>query len=198
MSSAAIEPRKRQRKAQRQHVLALFLLGGGLFLLGVVALLVLPKTNPRAAVEERQLGAPAEVSFPAPDLRLSDLQGNEVALSGYLGQVVLVNNFATWCPPCRAEMPILEAFYQAHQDQGFTLIGIEAGEPAEEVQDFVASYAITFPVWLDPGQEALQAFRNPALPSSYVIDREGSVRLVWSGAVTGAALEKYVTPMLEN
>jgi len=136
------------------------------------------------------------VNYPAPELTLSDLQGNPSSLTDYLGQVVLVNNWATWCPPCKAEMPALQAYYQTHTAQGFVILGIEAGEPADEVTAFVEQYGLTFPVWLDAKGLALEAFRNFSLPSSYVIDRDGVVRLAWSGAISREMLEKYVTPVV--
>jgi len=112
--------------------------------------------------------------------------------------VLLVNHWATWCPPCKAEMPTLQAYYEKHGDQGFTIIAIDAGEPATEVEKFVKSHTLTFPVWLDPTQVATVVFRNPGLPSSYVIDRKGNVRLAWAGAISQKTLEKYVTPLVEE
>jgi thiol-disulfide isomerase/thioredoxin len=141
---------------------------------------------------------PVEVNFPAPELNLTHIDGSEVSLQDHRGKVILVNNWATWCPPCKAEMPTLQAFYQEYVDKGFVLVAIEAGEPAEEVIQFVENYGITFPVWLDPSNLALTAFRNSALPSSYVIDQDGIVRLAWSGAINRSTLEQYVTPLLEE
>jgi peroxiredoxin len=185
-----------QRPNSPAQIAALALIGAGLLLLGVVALVALPSLasggDPNGQVE------PAQVNYPAPELSLADLQGRPVSLAGLLGQVVLVNNWATWCPPCKAEMPALQAFFEEHRQQGFTVVAIEAGEPAGEVAEFVQAYGLTFPVWLDPEQKALAAFRNLALPSSYVIDRSGAVRLAWSGAVDQEILEKYVTPLLEE
>jgi peroxiredoxin len=141
---------------------------------------------------------PAPVNFAAPELTLYDLDGEQVSLADFEGQVVLVNNWATWCPPCKAEMPTLQAYYEKHKDQGFLLIGIEAGEPADEVAQFVEDYKLTFPIWLDPQNKALSAFHNQNLPSSYVIDRQGTVRLAWVGAISKSILEKFLTPLLED
>jgi peroxiredoxin len=95
-------------------------------------------------------------------------------------------------------MPVLKAYFEDHRRQQFTVIGIEAGEPFSEVADFVRDYALTFPVWPDPAQKALDAFHNDALPSTYVIDKTGKVRLAWTGAISREMLEKYVTPLLEE
>ncbi len=177
-------------------MLGLIFLGAGLILLGIVAWLVLPR---QAQSAEQEISAvPVKVNYPAPDLSLNDLQGNPVSLAGYRGRVVLVNNWATWCPPCKAELPTLEAYFKTHQDQKFILIGIEAGEPANEVSRFVQDYKLTYPVWLDPQQKATEAFQNDGLPSSYILDETGTVRLMWNGPISLQMLEKYVTPLLKE
>ena len=188
-------------KMSRLKILSLMLVGAGLLVFGAVALVILPKPNPvpEPRVDQTdQSITPAELDEAAPDLELVDLEGREVSLEDYRGQVVLVNNWATWCPPCRAEMPILEAYYQDHKDEGFVLIGIEAGEPADEVEEFVENYGISFPVWLDPESKAIIGFRNMALPSSYVINPDGMIVHAWTGAVTLNSLEEYLTPLLKE
>jgi peroxiredoxin len=181
----------------RSHrILAMALIGAGLVVVGAATWLLLPSLV--AGGQTGVTAIPAQVSYPAPDLSLTNLQGNLVSLSDYRGQIVLVNNWATWCPPCKEEMPELQAFYDAHKDLNFTIIAIEAGEPVNEVADFVRRYGLTFPVWLDPTLKATAAFRNPGLPSSYVIDASGRVRLAWAGAVSRETLEQYVTPLLEE
>lgn len=141
---------------------------------------------------------PLRVDYPAPRVSLQDLEGRAVSLADYAGQVVLVNNWAYWCPPCRAELPILERYYQEHQAEGFSIVGIEAGSPAKTVQYYVDQYRLTFPIWLDPKIKAVAAFGNRSLPNSYVIDRDGQVRLAWTGPISRAMLEQYVTPLLEE
>ena len=91
----------------------------------------------------------------------------------------------------------MQAFYMAHQADGFTIIAIDDGDPAADVVKFVQEYQLTFPVWLDPKYTATEiAFKSMSLPSSYVIDRNGVIRLQWIGEITNAMLEKYVTPMI--
>jgi peroxiredoxin len=184
----------------------MFLIGAGLIVLGAVALVLLAR--PDETVLRQKEGAssaagasaviPIQVDFGAPDLSLQDVDGDAVALADYRGQVLLVNNWAIWCPPCKAEMPILQAYFEAHRRQSFTIIGIEAGEPPAEVAAFVEQYRLTFPIWVDADQVAMLAFGNFNLPSSYVIDRSGRVRLAWTGAISREALEKYVTPLIEE
>jgi len=180
------------------RILAMFLIGGGLLVFGIAAVLLLPVKSAPEMDNELPSKKPALVDFPAPNLQLHDLTGQPVSLADYRGQVVLVNNWATWCPPCRQEMPILEAYYRDHRDQGFTVVAIDAGDPVEIVEDFVSRYNMSFPVWVDPGSTALNSFRNNYLPSSYLINEQGQVMMVWSGAVSRATLEENITPLLRD
>jgi cytochrome c biogenesis protein CcmG/thiol:disulfide interchange protein DsbE len=182
----------------RVQILAMILVGAGLLILGAVAWVILPKPQSTAASGGQDSVVPIGVNFPAPALELSDLQGAKVDLKDYRGQVVLVNNWATWCPPCRAEMPTLEAYFRDHRDQGFTLIGIEAGDPQADVAEFVERYQLSFPIWLDPQNESLKGFYNSGLPNSYVIDRGGRVVMGWTGAISREMLEKHLTPLLKE
>jgi peroxiredoxin len=139
------------------------------------------------------------VAFDAPVLALRDLDGAERSLADYRGQVVLVNLWATWCPPCIEEMPNLQRFFDRHRDQGFVVIAIDDGDPLEDVRSFVAKHGLTFPVWLDDTYEATErAFKTSSLPSSYVIDRNGQVRLAWFGAISEPMLEEYVAPLIKE
>jgi cytochrome c biogenesis protein CcmG, thiol:disulfide interchange protein DsbE len=192
-----------KRTSKRRHqprTLGMFFMGAGLFVLGLLALFLLIRDSLSAATAapSREGNAPVAVSFTAPELNLTDLDGTPVALSDYRGQVVLLNNWATWCPPCKAEMPVLQKYFEDKHSQGFALIAVEAGDGVEQVRQFAASYGLTFEVWPDLEQVSLRAFRNMALPNSYVIDRQGVVRLVWNGAVSYDMLDRYVTPLLEE
>jgi peroxiredoxin len=176
----------------------LFLLASGSFLIGMaIVLLYLPKAQ-NQVLANGYSAVPQKVNFAAPVLRLTDLDGKPVMLSDYLGKVVLVNNWATWCPPCKAEMPTLESYYIDHQGEDFVIIAIESGEKQDEVVDFVAQYGLTFPVWLDERGIALDAFQNWDLPSSFVIDEAGTIVLAWTGQISRTMLDKYVTPFLEK
>jgi len=95
-------------------------------------------------------------------------------------------------------MPTLAAYYNEHGSEGFVLIAIEAGDVADGVAQFVKSYNLSFPVWLDPDGASLRAFGNGNLPNSYVIDRSGTVRFAWTGEINRAMLEEYVTPLLSD
>lgn len=192
-----------QNKARRRRksALPLILMGIGLIVIAVALVFFPPqaKETEAASTPDQNSGlAPGEMEFPAPDLTLMDLQNQAVSLADYRGQWVLVNNWATWCPPCRAEMPELNAYYEAHKDDGLILIGINSGESQSQIADFVQANGLSFPVWQDPTSSALRAFSLDFLPSTFVIDPSGTVQMVWPGAVSLEALETYVTPLLEN
>ncbi len=192
----AAAPEKSPQNKRRNLGIALFIIG--LFLVGTVLLYCLTLAQNQALQGTELAIQPAVVSYAAPALSLTSLDGTAATLADYKGQVVLVNNWATWCPPCKDEMPVLQAYFQAHAQAGFTVVAIESGEPATTVGNYVQSLELTFPVWLDPHGLALDAFKNWDLPSSYVIDRTGTVRMSWTGPVNQTTLEKYVTPLLEK
>jgi len=181
------------------NLLGLIVLGAGLILVGLAALMLWPRPEVTAGspASGASLTVPVEVDYEAPVLTLSDLDGTEHSLADYHGQVVLVNLWATWCPPCKAEMPTLNEYFKAHQADGFVTIAINDGDPSDAVSTFVQEYSLSFPVWLDPTYEATErGFKTSNLPSSFVIDRDGNVRLRWVGEIDRAALEKYVTPLI--
>ena len=183
----------------RSATLALAIVGAGLVLIGVAAffMVYVPQKTGNSLDNQLISAVPVAVNFAAPELKLTDMDGVSASLTDYRGQVVLVNLWATWCPPCKKEMPTLQAFYTAHQADGFTIIAINDGDPTMDVTKFVQDYRLTFPVWLDPKYTATEvAFKNMSLPSSYVIDRDGVIRLQWVGEITNDMLEKYVTPMI--
>jgi len=172
----------------------------GLVLVSIaIIMLAMPNRESDAGSGNEQFSlAPLAVNFPAPDLSLENINGKTESLTDYRSNVVLVNNWATWCPPCKAEMPLLEEYYEDHAEEGFMIIAVEAGEAKESVAQFAQSHGLKFQVWLDPTTDSLKAFGNGNLPNSYVIDRSGTVRYAWTGQVNQAMLEKYITPLLKE
>jgi peroxiredoxin len=108
------------------------------------------------------------------DFTLTDLQGKTWELKSLHGKVVLVNFWATWCPPCRKEMPDLEALYRRFNDQGLVILAI-SDEEQGKVSPFIADYKITYPVLLDPGRKVNEVFQVDGLPKTLVYDREGKL-----------------------
>jgi peroxiredoxin len=184
----------------RRRPLSVALAGLGLILGGGALLALLVDAGARnASLSQDFTAIPVDVSFQAPALTLRELNGRQRSLRDYAGQVVLVNLWATWCPPCAAEMPEFQRYYEKHMDSGFTVIAINDGESAPEVGEFAAEYGLTFPIWLDPKYEATErAFKAGNLPTSYVIDRGGMVRLMWIGAISEPNLQRFVTPIIKE
>ena len=108
------------------------------------------------------------------DFTLTDLQGKTWTLKELKGKVVLVNFWATWCPPCRKEMPDLNTLYRRFKDQGFVILAI-SDEEADKVKPFIAERNISYPVMLDPGRKVNELFQVQGIPKSFVYDREGKL-----------------------
>ena len=176
-----------------RKILPFIFLGLGSTLIVASLYLVLRDQAPRADLSV----VPAKVNFPAPELTLTDIQGVSRSLADYRGQVVLVNLWATWCPPCKEEMPALQSFYDKYRENGFVIIAINDGDPREDVLQFVKDYRLTFPVWLDPTYSATErTFHAPNLPASFVIDRNGTIQLTWIGGINSTMLEEHVAPWI--
>lgn len=116
----------------------------------------------------------ADASRQKADFTLTDLQGTEWHLHDLTGKVVLVNFWATWCPPCRKEMPDLQALYDKYKDQGFVVLAI-SDEEAAKVRPFIGERKITYPVLLDAGRKVNDLFQVGGIPKSFVYDRQGKL-----------------------
>jgi peroxiredoxin len=108
------------------------------------------------------------------DFTLTDLQGKSWTLKDLRGKVVLVNFWATWCQPCRREMPDLDALYKRFKDQGFVVLGI-SDEEAPKVKELLAELKVSYPVLLDPGRKVNELFRVDGIPKNFVYDRNGKL-----------------------
>ncbi len=145
----------KKNNSRKTNLLPLILAALGIIALIAVGLML--STNQGEAIESKDALTfpPIEVNQPAPELTLFDLDGNEVSLKDFLGEVILVNNWATWCPPCREEMPEFKAYYGKYKNQGFQVVAIEAGEPEIEVRNFVEGAGLDFVILLDPENKSL-------------------------------------------
>lgn len=177
----------------RVRILAMMMVGLGLLATGAMFIMLLDQ---RAASAQDFSAIPAQVNYPAPELNLIDLSGKRVSLRDYRDSVVLVNLWATWCPPCREEMPTLQTFYEKYKEDGFVLVAVDQEETAEVVQPFVDEFGLSFPVWLDLDYLAQREFHTANLPSSYVVDRDGVVRLMWIGGISKRNLEKFLPDLI--
>ena len=168
-------------------VVAMMLIVGGIVVLFWMGEQGAEKSTP---AQSAQMGATA------PDFQLPSLTGEPITLSDYQGQVILVNTWATWCPPCKAEMPAIHEFYQLHQNDGFVVLAINSQEDAATVQRFINAQGFTFPVLLDTQASVLNQYKVRGLPTSFVIDRDGVIRYVHTGAITPQQLEDAISPLL--
>jgi peroxiredoxin len=138
-------------------------------------------------------GRPPLIGGPAPEITLTDLQGREVHLSDFRGKVVLLNFWATWCKPCKEEMPAMQASYDKLRDKGFVVLAINELEDTERVADHIRTYHHTFPVVMDHKNKVANLYGVVGLPASFLIDPQGIVRERISGSLlTESRIEEMV------
>lgn len=121
---------------------------------------------------------PGAVGSQAPNLAALSLNGRAVRLGQLRDSVVLLNVWATWCIPCRREVPELQALHQEYSGRGLRVVGVSVDEAAAagDVAEFVKSFGLTYAIWLDPQQRVATLFGIPGVPASFLIDRAGAVR----------------------
>jgi cytochrome c biogenesis protein CcmG, thiol:disulfide interchange protein DsbE len=140
-------------------------------LLITLTLISVSGANPKIAV-----GGGASVGSKAPGFTLKDLDGNDVSLSEYRGNVILLNFWATYCGPCRSEMSSLEALKGEMEDYGFVILAVSIDPyKAEKVKEFVENRGYTFRVLLSPKKEVMKLYYFTGIPTTYIIDREGII-----------------------
>ena len=134
------------------------------------------------------LGGTATATGPAPaapDFALPARDGGEVRLSELKGQVVMINFWATWCGPCRQEMPLLQQIHAKYEPLGFTMLGVNVEPDSVAAQNWLKGVPVSFPIVFDRKSEVSSSFGVEAMPSSVLIDREGRVRHVHRGYKPG-------------
>ena len=112
---------------------------------------------------------------PAQDFAVAGLDGSKTALSSLKGKIVLLNFWATWCPPCKAEMPSIEALWKATKGKAFTILALSDGESPSDVSAFIKKNGYTYPVFVDPAGSVPQRYGVQGIPTTYVIDKKGMV-----------------------
>lgn len=172
-----------------------FVVAIALILVGVVVLFWMGEQSGQQQVSSAKVTMPQQ-GQPAPDFSLMSLGGEPVRLSDYSGQVVLVNMWATWCPPCKAEMPTIDEYYQARRDDGFVVLAVNSQEKAASVNSFIQAAGFTFPVLLDDQAAVMDRYNVLGLPTSFIIGRDGTIQHTHTGQITKDQLEKYIDPLL--
>jgi cytochrome c biogenesis protein CcmG, thiol:disulfide interchange protein DsbE len=177
-----------RRRRQKIKLILLALAG----LLVVVAVILLSGNS------SSQASAPAQIGKPLDDFKLTDIHGKTVRLSNYAGKAVLINAWATWCPPCKAEMPDLNAYYQTHRGEGFVILAINAGDSASQAAEFASQKGLAFPVLLDPNTTFLTSLGVRSFPTSILVGSDGVVKTIHVGMFTPQSLDAEITPYLRN
>jgi cytochrome c biogenesis protein CcmG/thiol:disulfide interchange protein DsbE len=142
----------------------------------------------------RRSAPPLASGDPSPPLELPDLQGRTVDLAALKGKVVAVNFWATWCGPCRTEIPAIAEVWRAHRDRCFEVLGVAEESAREDVLRVAPE--IPYPILLDERAQALSPWKVQGYPRTYLVDAEGLVRRVFEGAVHGRELEEAIRPLL--
>jgi peroxiredoxin len=201
MSSMPSTPPAKERFHALQHLLqdprrwraialAVLLVGAGWTWLSRVAEPIASNRTPN----------PQE-GFPAPEFQLDSLSDGRVSLSTYRSQVVVINLWASWCGPCRAEMPMIQRVYAAERNRGLVVLAVNGtfqdSEPAARA--FATQYGLTFPILLDRDGAVSRRYQLRALPSTYVVDRRGIIRaVVFGGPMSEAFFRSTVDPLLQE
>ncbi|MEQ1691754.1 MAG: TlpA disulfide reductase family protein [Gemmatimonas sp.] len=144
-----------------------------------------------------------EIGQPAPAYATLSLDGDSVSLSGERGNVVLLNIWATWCHPCRAEIPVLRALHEQYRAKGLTLVGVSVDTDGtdETIRGFMSEFQMTFPIWRDPDERISSLFLTLGVPATFLIDRQGILRWKTIGPISPtdtsltASIERALGPV---
>ncbi len=142
-----------------------------------------------------------QVGFLAPNFDLSGLSGESVNLADLQGHVVVLNFWASWCPPCRSEMPAMQQLYQTYRNQGLIILAVNVSfqDTPTAMQLFLDSFAPSYPILLDPKATAYRLYEIQSLPTTFFIGQDGTIRdLAIGGPLTFAGLSNRVRPLLQK
>ena len=137
----------------------------------------------------------AMIGAPAPDVKFDTFDGHNVALTSFIGHPLVVNFFATWCVPCKAELPLLQSRFVRLQPRGLAVVGVDEQEGADQVRAFARAHEVTYPVVIDQGA-AIALYGGDAIPTSLFIDRDGVLRAVHVGEMDAKILDGELTKIL--
>lgn len=134
----------------------------------------------------------------APDFTLPSLEGKSKKLSDFRGKKVIINFWATWCGPCKAEMPEMQTYYEKHKGQDFTILGVNMTDTEKSksgIKPFAKEYGVTFPVVLDTKGKVMSTYQVTGFPTSYFIDKQGVIQYKLVGAMNKDMIHKVVGKM---
>lgn len=165
-----------------------------------ISVIVILEVFPREQIAQQSLaGSPNDAGRLAPDFMLPALDGTEVSLSQLSGQPVLINFWASWCIPCRDEMPELVRVYESHKAEGLMILGVNLtySDSVHSVQAFANEFNITFPVLLDEeASVAGKIYQIPGLPTSVFVTQDGTIERIQVGVMSGRQVDEYVAEIL--
>ncbi|HEY2736453.1 MAG TPA: TlpA disulfide reductase family protein [Polyangiales bacterium] len=135
-----------------------------------------------------------------PEIGLSDLSGRSVTAASLDGKVVVIDFWATWCAPCREELPVLQRLYKKYAGQGLVVVGVSVDKEQDNIKEFLQKMPLSFPIVHDSAHQVSGRFSPPRMPSSYIVDRKGIVRYVHGGyrADDAAEFEKQIQTLLSK
>ena len=176
----------------------LLLVGGGLLVGLAIGLILFTRLNSdqdasKTAAEALEVEVAPAIGFLAPDFSLTNIwTGEAITLRELQGQPVIINFWATWCGPCRIEMPAIQAAYDRHQADNLVVLAVNFDEPPEAVSAFGESLNLSFPILLDPGGEIQKVYRVRAYPSTFFIAPDGIVTSLQLGLMTEGQLAEHI------
>ncbi|HEY70132.1 MAG TPA: TlpA family protein disulfide reductase [Anaerolineae bacterium] len=155
-----------------------------------------PIEDPNADPESGSAGSPAPfVGEMAPDFEMVDVEGETLSLSELQGNVVLINFWATWCGPCRLEMPLLQDRYTRYADQGFEILAVSFDAPLDEVLDFKQEYELSFRILIDADETVQDLYRIRGFPTSVIVGRDGVIHTIHFGSISSSQLDSYLSQL---
>ncbi len=178
----------------KRKALALGAVGVAAVLLALGVGLLSDEENKPTVQAEESMGHQISKTF-----SLKDLNGNTVVVGGAdsNGKIQVINFWATWCPPCRAEIPELQEFYQAHRED-IAFHAVNLGETGKEVKEFLTAEGYQLPVVLDSDEQAAAAYQVRAIPTTFIVDAKGEIRFHKLGGVTRAELEQAIQDLRKS
>ncbi|MEP7214628.1 MAG: redoxin domain-containing protein [Anaerolineaceae bacterium] len=157
-----------------------------------------PPRSQDVTLTAKASGSAPRTGQPAPEFSVVSLDGNSIQLSELRGHPVWVNFWASWCPPCRAEGPEIEAAYREYGDQGLVIVGLNVGESASIVREYVTRVGLTFLIGGDPGTDVAAAFRVKGLPTNFFINADGIVQDIRIGRLTSETIRNEMSMLFPN